>query len=177
MAALLPDGVTSAARKQMFIRVVGGDRQRSCLAKRARASCYPGGKVERTADGNPLRCGKIPVGFENPAIAARPQAPSRARWQCRTGDTIEAESVRVPGTLVHRDEVWDTCHADLMRRTVQRLEQEISRLGGDCAHVISESRVFQIGVEAQRSARRVSRYLTRRRVWPWRRPTVVRCDD
>lgn len=53
--------------------------------------------------------------------------------------TIEAESVRVPGTLAHRDEVWDTCHADLMRRTVQRLEQEISRLGGDCAHVLSES--------------------------------------
>lgn len=53
--------------------------------------------------------------------------------------TIEAESVRVPGTLAYRDEVWDACHADLMRRTVQRLEQEISRLGGDCAHVLSES--------------------------------------
>ena len=74
--------------------------------------------------------------------------PKRVYWhrelppadaEMMEGHTIEAESVRVPGTLVHGDEVWDTSHADLMRRTVQRLEQEISRLGGDCAHVMSES--------------------------------------
>ena len=53
--------------------------------------------------------------------------------------TVEAESGRVLGTLAHRDELWDTCHADLMRRTVQRLDQEIARLGGHFAHVVSES--------------------------------------
>ena len=53
--------------------------------------------------------------------------------------TVEAESARVLGTFAHRDELWDTCHADLMRRTVQRLDQEIARLGGHFAHVVSES--------------------------------------
>jgi len=47
-------------------------------------------------------------------------------------------ALKIP-PLPRDHEVWDTCHADLMRRTVQRLEQESSRLGGDCAHVISES--------------------------------------
>lgn len=65
--------------------------------------------------------------------------PPPADAEMMAEHTIEAQSLRVPGTLAHRDEVWDTCHADLMRRTVQRLEQEISRLGGDCAHVLSES--------------------------------------
>lgn len=53
--------------------------------------------------------------------------------------TIEAESARVAGTLAHRDELWDQCHADLIRRTTHRLEQEVARLGGACAHVRTES--------------------------------------
>lgn len=53
--------------------------------------------------------------------------------------TIEAESGRVPGTLAHRDELWDQCHADLMAHTDSRLHQEIVRLGGDYAHVLNES--------------------------------------
>lgn len=53
--------------------------------------------------------------------------------------TIEAESGRVPGTLAHRDEIWDDCYSDLMMRVSRRLDQEIERLGGDYAHVLRES--------------------------------------
>jgi hypothetical protein len=52
---------------------------------------------------------------------------------------IEAASSRVPGTLAHRDELWDQCYEDLMAQARGRLEQEIVRLGGTCAHVLSES--------------------------------------
>jgi hypothetical protein len=52
--------------------------------------------------------------------------------------TVEAVSGRAPGTLSRRDEVWDRCYAELMSHTQLRLEQEISRLGGDCAHVLGE---------------------------------------
>ena len=53
--------------------------------------------------------------------------------------TVEAVSDRVPGTLAHRDELWDRCYGDLMRETGARLEQEVVRLGGHCAHVRDES--------------------------------------
>jgi hypothetical protein len=53
--------------------------------------------------------------------------------------TLEAASARVPGTLAHRDELWDRCYDDLMVQTRARLEQEIHRLGGDYAHVLGES--------------------------------------
>lgn len=53
--------------------------------------------------------------------------------------TMEATSERVPGTLAHRDELWDQCYDDLMRKTCARLEQEVVRLGGDYAHVRDES--------------------------------------
>jgi hypothetical protein len=52
--------------------------------------------------------------------------------------TVEATSSRVPGTLAHRDELWDRCRADLMARTGVRLEQEMTRLGGQYAHVLDE---------------------------------------
>jgi hypothetical protein len=53
--------------------------------------------------------------------------------------TIEAVSARVPGTLAHRDEIWERCYADLMAATQRRLEQEMARLGGQYAHVLHES--------------------------------------
>ena len=53
--------------------------------------------------------------------------------------TVEATSGRVPGTLVHRSELWDQCYADLMAQTGVRLEQEIARMGGTYAHVLTES--------------------------------------
>ena len=52
--------------------------------------------------------------------------------------TIEATSRRVPGTLAHRDEMWDRCYQELMDLARLRLEEEVARLGGDCAHVVSE---------------------------------------
>jgi hypothetical protein len=52
---------------------------------------------------------------------------------------IEATSNRVPGTLVHRDELWGQCYETLMASTATRLEQEVARLGGHYAHVLDES--------------------------------------
>jgi hypothetical protein len=52
---------------------------------------------------------------------------------------IEATSVRVPGTLAHRDELWNRCYEDLMERVRQRLQQEVARLGGNYAHVLTEN--------------------------------------
>jgi hypothetical protein len=53
--------------------------------------------------------------------------------------TLEAVSHRVPGTLIHRDELWERCYDDLMEQARQRLQQEVTRLGGNCAHVLNES--------------------------------------
>jgi hypothetical protein len=53
--------------------------------------------------------------------------------------TLEATSMRVEGTLAHRDELWDRCYQDLKARTRTRLEQEIVRLDGRYAHVLDES--------------------------------------
>jgi len=53
--------------------------------------------------------------------------------------TVEATSGRVPGTIAHRDELWDRCYQELMANTETRLAQEIARLGGHYAHVNEES--------------------------------------
>ena len=53
--------------------------------------------------------------------------------------TLEATSSRVPGTLSHRDDLWDRCYQELMVNTEFRLAQEIARLGGHYAHVYDES--------------------------------------
>jgi hypothetical protein len=52
---------------------------------------------------------------------------------------VEATSSRVRGTLSHRDELWTQCYEDLMAQIHLRVSQEIIRLGGDYAHVLSES--------------------------------------
>ena len=52
--------------------------------------------------------------------------------------TVEADSRRVPGTIAHRDELWNECLTDLFTVAQARLNQEIARLGGRCAHVLSE---------------------------------------
>ena len=52
---------------------------------------------------------------------------------------VEALSGRVPGTLSHRDELWDQCYQELMAAAQARIEQEVHRLGGDYAHVHDES--------------------------------------
>jgi hypothetical protein len=53
--------------------------------------------------------------------------------------TVEATSSHVPGTIAHRDELWTQCYEDLMAQARVRLNQEMIRLGGDYAHVLSES--------------------------------------
>ena len=53
--------------------------------------------------------------------------------------TVEADSRRVPGTIAHRDELWDACYAELMAAAERRLGQEVARLGGHMAHVHDEA--------------------------------------
>lgn len=53
--------------------------------------------------------------------------------------TVEATSSRVPGTISHRDEVWDRCYQELMHEATRRIEQEVARLNGRFAHVLDES--------------------------------------
>ena len=53
--------------------------------------------------------------------------------------TVEATSSRVQGSLEHRDDLWEHCHQELMAQTRERLEQEVGRLAGDYAHVLSEA--------------------------------------
>ena len=52
---------------------------------------------------------------------------------------IEGNSSRVPGTLAHRDELWDQCCRELMANAENRLVQEVTRLGGQFAHVHDEA--------------------------------------
>ena len=52
---------------------------------------------------------------------------------------LEATSNRVRASLACRDELWDSCYRNLMDTVEDRLRQEIRRLGGDYAHVTSES--------------------------------------
>jgi hypothetical protein len=53
--------------------------------------------------------------------------------------TVEAASARVPGTIAHRSDLWNTCYDDLMVRTRVRVEQEVARLRGDYARVFAEA--------------------------------------
>jgi hypothetical protein len=52
---------------------------------------------------------------------------------------VEASSSHVPDTIAHRDELWSRCQAELMANARARLGEEIERLGGRFAHVLSES--------------------------------------
>ena len=53
--------------------------------------------------------------------------------------TVEATSRRVPDTIAHRDELWTECTDDLMVHARERLTDEIARLGGRYAHVLTEA--------------------------------------
>jgi hypothetical protein len=86
--------------------------------------------------------------LEDPVVPATSPPMQRVYWhrelppldtEVLGEHTLEATSVRVPGMLVFRDELWKGCYADLMAKTRDRFEQEIVRLGGDCAHVFEES--------------------------------------
>ena len=83
-------------------------------------------KPNSSADGDPR---VVYWHGELPPLSAEP----------RGEHTLEATSHRVPGTLIHRDELWKQCYDDLMEQAQQRLHLEVVRLGGDCAHVLNES--------------------------------------
>ena len=53
--------------------------------------------------------------------------------------TVEASSSRVPGTLEHRNDLWDQCYQELMANTTIRMVEEVARLGGHYAHVNDEA--------------------------------------
>ena len=53
--------------------------------------------------------------------------------------TVEANSSRVPGTIAHRDDLWNQCYRELMASAESRLVQEVARLGGHFAHVHDEA--------------------------------------
>lgn len=53
--------------------------------------------------------------------------------------TVEASSSRVPGTIAHRDDLWNQCYRELMANAESRLVQEVARLGGHFAHVHDEA--------------------------------------
>ena len=58
---------------------------------------------------------------------------------------IEATSDRVSGIIERHGELWQRCYAVLTENTRLRLEQEVTRLGGDYAHVTDEH------IESQRN--------------------------
>ena len=53
--------------------------------------------------------------------------------------TVEANSSRIAGTLAHRDDLWDRCYRELMANAHSRIINEIARLEGSYAHVLSQS--------------------------------------
>jgi hypothetical protein len=53
--------------------------------------------------------------------------------------TVEANGSRIPGTIAHRDDLWDQSYRELMVIAEGRLVQEVSRLGGDFAHIHDEA--------------------------------------
>jgi hypothetical protein len=52
---------------------------------------------------------------------------------------VEASSARIPDTIAGREELWQRCERELMDNARTRLDAEIARLGGRCAHVLDES--------------------------------------
>ena len=51
---------------------------------------------------------------------------------------VEAHSDPVPYRLTEHDALFDRCLPNLKARLAERVEQEIHRLGGSCAHVLDE---------------------------------------
>ena len=51
---------------------------------------------------------------------------------------VEATSDRIEGSIERHGDLWDRCYATLMQHASERLAQEVTRLGGDYAHVLDE---------------------------------------
>jgi hypothetical protein len=52
--------------------------------------------------------------------------------------SVDATSAPVDYHFDQRDELWGRCSGSLRERLVERLDAEIDRLGGACAHVLEE---------------------------------------
>lgn len=50
---------------------------------------------------------------------------------------VEARSQAVPNSAEH-DHLWKLCYESLIAAAAERIEQEVRRLGGSCAHVVDE---------------------------------------
>jgi len=57
---------------------------------------------------------------------------------------VEAESRHVPHDLAHRSELWGRCYSSLIEEAERRIEMEVHRLGGSCAHVVDEQVVARV---------------------------------
>lgn len=55
-----------------------------------------------------------------------------------SGHVLEADSDRVTARYSQRDEIWAQCAESLRAHARERLQQEVTRLGGDYAHVLDE---------------------------------------
>lgn len=62
-----------------------------------------------------------------------------AKAQAMGEHIVEATSDHVANTMLHRDELWNRCYENLMANACARIEQEVMRLGGNCAHVLNEA--------------------------------------
>lgn len=51
---------------------------------------------------------------------------------------LVATSEHVHASWADREALWGQCYQSLTRRAEERLVQEVKRLGGSCAHVLSE---------------------------------------
>ncbi len=49
------------------------------------------------------------------------------------------KSAHVPGTIAHRDELWDQYYEDLMSKVRAAGAGSLTRLGGNFAHVLDET--------------------------------------
>jgi hypothetical protein len=52
---------------------------------------------------------------------------------------VEARSKAVHRSFGDHDDLWGQCYPDLMKTAAQRITDEVTRLGGSCAHVIDEA--------------------------------------
>lgn len=52
---------------------------------------------------------------------------------------LAADSDHVHVSWADRDALWGRCYESLMLHARERLTQEVTRLGGSCAHVLQES--------------------------------------
>ena len=62
-----------------------------------------------------------------------------AKAQAMGEHIVEAMSDHVANTMLHQDELWNHCYESLMANACARIEQEVMRLGGNCAHVLNEA--------------------------------------